>query len=228
MSELLNTPFHQHRLRTLILFALSTLGCVALVATRMHVTSRPTFVFLIWNIFLAGIPYILSTVLILVQHRATSRRLALLLIPCWLVFFPNAPYILTDLFHLRPRTGVPYWYDLVLILSFAFNGLLLGYASLLDVQRVVAMHTNRMTGWVFSIASLVLAGFGVYLGRYLRWNSWDVIASPSLLFEDITRRLADPLSHPQTFGVTALFSAFLVGGYLLLVHLIHPAEAERR
>jgi uncharacterized membrane protein len=186
------------------------------VAFRVDYTSKVTFVFLLWNIFLAIIPYAISTLLVLFHEKIKNRWVLIIPFICWLCFFPNAPYILTDLFHLKPRTGVPYWYDLALILFFAWNGLMLGYASLIDMQNILTQHFNRWIGWTIAIASLVLGSFGIYLGRYLRWNSWDVISEPKGLLHDIAVRALDPMSHPQTYGVTFIFSAFLVLGYLLI------------
>ena len=205
-----------NRLAILTLFSLTTMLCVTLVAFRVHYTSQVTFVFLVWNIFLALIPYVISTMLVI--YHQDIKRTWLIWIPfmMWLCFFPNAPYILTDLFHLRPRPGVPYWYDLALILFFAWNGLMLGYASMLDIQTVISTRYNKWVGWITSIVSLLLAGFGIYLGRYLRWNSWDVVSSPEVLLRDIVARIINPMAHPQTYGVTILFSTFLVLGYVLL------------
>jgi uncharacterized membrane protein len=206
-----------NRLAILFLFSLTTILCVTLVAFRVHFTSQITFVFLVWNIFLALVPYMISTVLIVYHKDIKNRWLIWIPFMMWLCFFPNAPYILTDLFHLRPRQGVPYWYDLALILFFAWNGLMLGYASLLDIQSVLSIRYNKWVGWITSIVSLSLAGFGIYLGRYLRWNSWDVISSPGGLLGDIASRITNPTAHPQTYGVTILFSTFLVLGYVLLL-----------
>ena len=198
------------------IFSLTTLLCLLLVGFRVHVTDRVTFVFLVWNLFLALIPYLVSTLLVVYHERIRHTALLMLPLMVWLCFFPNAPYILTDLFHLKQRPGVPYWYDLALILFFAWNGLMVGYASLFDIQMVLSQRFNTVVGWLVALASLTLAGFGIYLGRYLRWNSWDVVSSPEELMHDISVRITDPMAHPHTYGVTLVFSAFLVLGYVLL------------
>jgi uncharacterized membrane protein len=230
MKQLLKTLREKNKLQMLILFFLTTALCVALVALRVHYTSRVTFVFLIWNIFLALIPYGISTLLILFHEKVENRILLVFPFLAWLCFFPNAPYILTDLFHLRQRTGVPYWYDLALILFFAWNGLMLGYASLMDIHMVFARRFNKLTGWMIAIGSLVLASFGIYLGRYLRWNSWDVVSSPMGLVKDISDMVINPTLHPRTYGVTIIFSAFLVLGYLLILQFTrayrHSADRD--
>jgi uncharacterized membrane protein len=216
MKNFLQLLKEKNRLYLLILFSLTTTSCVTLVALRVHYTSHVTFMFLVWNIFLAIIPYMISTMLVLYHEKIRNRFVLAIPFLLWLCFFPNAPYILTDLFHLRPRTGVPYWYDLALILFFAWNGLMLGYASLMDIQTVITSRFNRWAGWVVAIASLILGSFGIYLGRYLRWNSWDVVSSPQDLLYDISIRVLNPTDHPQTYGVTIIFSVFLIVGYLLL------------
>ena len=230
MKSLLYLLKEKNRFYTLILFILTTALCITLVAFRVHYTSRVTFVFLVWNIFLAIIPYGISTLLVLYQEKIKNRWFIFIPFLCWLCFFPNAPYILTDLFHLKQRAEVPYWYDLALILFFAWNGLMLGYASLMDMQSVLTKSFNRLTGWAVAIASLILGSFGIYLGRYLRWNSWDVISAPRGLLYDIADRIVDPMAHPQTYGVTIIFSTFLVLGYLLVFQFTHtyrpPAQLK--
>jgi uncharacterized membrane protein len=218
MKNLLNTLQEKNRLHILILFVLTTVLCVGLVALRVHYTSKITFVLLIWNIFLALVPYTISTLLILFHEKIENRMLLVFPFLAWLCFFPNAPYILTDLFHLKQRIGVPYWFDLALILFFAWNGLMLGYASLMDIQSVIAQRFNKLIGWVIATGSLVLASFGIYLGRYLRWNSWDVVSSPLGLLKDISDVVVNPAQHPRTYGVTSIFSVFLLLGYLMIFH----------
>jgi uncharacterized membrane protein len=216
MMHLFSRLKETNRLPILGIFSLTTALCLLLVGFRVHVTAQVTFVFLVWNMFLALIPYLVSTLLVVYHERIRHSALIFLPLMVWLCFFPNAPYILTDLFHLKQRQGVPYWYDLALILFFAWNGLMVGYASLFDIQTILSQRFNRVVGWLVAVASLALSGFGIYLGRYLRWNSWDVVSSPEGLMRDIYVRIMDPMAHPHTYGVTIIFSAFLVLGYVLL------------
>lgn len=140
-------------------------------------------------------------------------------ISLWLLFFPNAPYILTDLFHLRHREGAPLWFDLLLILSFAWTGLMLGYVSLVDIQQVVSRTYNKITGWLFAVAALMLSGFGIYLGRFERWNSWDVISNPKGLAKDILLPIINPLGNLRVWGISAAFAIFLIVGYFTIKQL---------
>lgn len=205
-------PFSRARLTLMFVLAASLALSMLLVMGRVMITGQLTFLFLIWNLFLAVIPFALSTML----GTAKGVLRARVLVPvgaAWLLFFPNAPYILTDLFHLDARPGVPLWYDLAVILSCAWNGLMLAYASLTDMQRLVQLRLGPIAGWGFAVVALLLSSFGIYLGRYLRFNSWDVLANPLTLFYDIVNRLIHPFSFPGTWGVTLIFGVFLLIGY---------------
>lgn len=218
MSTSLPFVATRQRLSLMLVLGASLALSLALITARVFVTHQLTFVFLLWNLFLALIPFGLSTMLGLSAGQL-RRRLLLPVGVVWLLFFPNAPYILTDLFHLEARPGVPYWYDLGLILSCAWNGLMLAYASLLEMQSIVQRRLGAITGWAFVLLASVLSGFGIYLGRYLRYNSWDILTNPITLFYDILNRVLHPLAHPRTYGVTVLFSAFLVLGYVTVRQL---------
>ena len=205
-------PFSRARLTLVFVLAASLSLSLLLVAGRVLMTGRGIFLFLVWNLFLAVIPFAISTML----GTARGPLRARLLVPvgaAWLLFFPNAPYILTDLFHLERRAGVPLWYDLALILSCAWNGLMLAYASLADMQRLVQQRLGTGAGWAFATLALLLSSFGIYLGRYLRFNSWDVLANPLTLFFDIAHRVLHPFAFPGTWGVTLVFGVFLLVGY---------------
>ena len=208
----LSLPQLRQRLNLLLVLGASLALSVVLITFRVFLTHKISFVFLLWNLFLALIPFGLSTMLGLSAGRLKAR----VLLPvgaAWLLFFPNAPYILTDLFHLEPRAGVPYWYDLALLLSCAWNGLMLAYASLTDMQQLVTRRLGWWSGWAFATAALLLSSFGIYLGRYLRFNSWDVLTNPLALFYDIIHRLLHPTAYSGTWGVTLLYGVFLLLGY---------------
>ena len=208
----LSQPQLRQRLNLLLVLGASLALSVLLIAGRVFFTHKLWFVFLLWNLFLALIPFGLSTMLGLTAGRLKAR----VLLPvgvAWLLFFPNAPYILTDLFHLEPRPGVPYWYDLALILSCAWNGLMLAYASLTDMQQLVTRRLGWWAGWGFAALALLLSSFGIYLGRYLRFNSWDILTNPITLFYDIMSRFLHPTAHSGTWGVTLLYGVFLLLGY---------------
>lgn len=206
--------------------AILTLWCMTLLVLRVERSESVSYLFLSWNLFLAWIPWVAGQAFRASSERRGSRLLRLGWFGLWLLFLPNAPYIVTDLLHLSARPGIPLWYDLALLFSCAGTGLLLGYLSLLDVQGAVEERHGRTTGWIVASGSLFLSGFGIYLGRFLRWNSWEVLTDPSGLFLDIADRLLNPASHPRTYGVTLIFGLGLLLGYVTLRGLAR-VSAER-
>jgi uncharacterized membrane protein len=202
---------------------LLSLFSVALIGVRYLYSSEPLFGGLIWNLFLAWIPFGLA-ILIYDRHRAGTRPLYLLPVAAfWLLFLPNAPYIVTDFKHLVPSPEVPLWVDIVVITAPAWTGMLLGFLSLYLVQSVVRDLAGARLAWAAAVAVLGLASFGIYLGRVLRWNSWDVLTHPRLL-SDLDVVLVDP----RAIGMTVLLSGFLTSSYLVLYAFMRLEGAEER
>lgn len=201
--------------------ALASLLCCGMVGARAAYTGRLTFGFFCWNLLLAWVPLGLS--LALARRNAPGRQAGHLgnwtLGAVWLVFFPNAPYIVTDLVHLRARNPVPLWFDALLVFGFALTGLCLAFVSLLMVHRLVERRRGVRAGWVFVGLVAALTGFGVYLGRFRRWNSWDLVTRPAELLADAVGWMADPFSHVRRVGVTVVFGAFFAITYLVLFAL---------
>jgi len=192
---------------TLLLGGMSAF-CFVLSIFRFYVTDQRVFLFLNWNLFLSFIPWGAAILISLNSHRKNKFSLFLLLI-VWLLFFPNSPYILTDLFHLQLRSSVPIWYDLILILSFAWTGLAFGLMSLVEIEIFLKKYLKGPAVVLIIIMMLFVGSFGVYIGRYLRWNSWDVISDPFLLLSDLSERIINPFSHPSTWGMTILLGILL-------------------
>jgi uncharacterized membrane protein len=208
--------------RALVFFVLLA-WCGVLLAGRVWRSHQLTFAFLVWNLFLAVIPAVAGA--LVVRSRGTAARLFWGVV--WLLFLPNAPYIVTDFVHLVPRPPIPLWYDVALLLSCAGTGLLLGYSSVADVQDAVTMRFGAAAGWLTAIAALLLSGFGVYLGRFLRWNSWDPIANPSALLTRLGGYGLNPMSHPRTVAVTFIYGVCFALGYAAL-HVIGTTTMRSR
>jgi len=207
------------RVRLLSLLALSITFSLMLVYARVQYTHSIAYLFFVWNLILAIIPFAISTLMVSWKPLRNSVVLFIPLFLTWLVFLPNAPYMLTDLFHLKLRLNVPLWYDLVLMLSFALNGLVICFISLMDMQEIVKEKFGKFLSWSMAFLVLLLSGLGIYLGRYLRWNSWDIIDHPLVLFEDLSERILHPSAYPQTWGMTLMFAMFLTLGYLIFREL---------
>jgi uncharacterized membrane protein len=207
--------FTQHAFYAL---ALSSALAVGILAVRVARVERMTYVFLVWNLFLAWVPYLWSLWAAAIQRRF-PRDWWRLLLPggLWLLFFPNAPYLVTDFIHLRERAPVPIWYDIGLLAAFAWSGCFLAVASLQTMQRLVGQLCGAVVSWLFVLASVGLCGLGVYLGRVERWNSWDLLFYPHDVLAAAVRPILDPLSHIRPLGVSAMFAAILFACYVTFI-----------
>ena len=183
--------------------------CFAFSIFRFVYTDTKVFLHLNWKLFLAFLPWLFSTILIIYPKFQKNIPALLALVFSWLLFFPNALYILTDLFHLQLDTTMPKWFDLMLILSFAWVGLLFGFMSLWDIEKIIGQWIKRDLMPLVSFGLLFLGSFGVYMGRYLRWNSWDIITEPFNIFYDISDRILNPFHHKGTWGMTLFMFIFL-------------------
>jgi uncharacterized membrane protein len=200
---------------------------VSLTVVRMMWTKDLLYSFLIWNLLLAWLPMIFA-LLACEKYRSVSGRSWGFVgwAGAWLLFFPNSPYIFTDLIHLTSRFYMNFWVDLSLILLCALTGLVLGFVSLFLMQTVVTRMLGRAASWCFIGAVAALSGFGIYLGRFLRFNSWDVIFKPRQLYHGIGHWAADPMAGPNSLAFPALFAMFLFVTYLMLYALTHLQEAQ--
>jgi uncharacterized membrane protein len=219
MVKRLRTSFSDRRLAVFsALLGLSGLVAV-LVAFRIAYSHSFEDVPFLWNLFLAWIPFALA-LLIYDRHRRGARPvqpLALGLL--WLLFFPNAPYIVTDFGYLTDMTGKTFWFEGLLIGTAAVTGLLLGFMSLYLIQAIVRRVAGARYAWLFVFVALALSSVGVYLGRVLRWNSWDVFVRPGSLLAELARVLVDPFAHPRPIAMTILFTSFLLASYAIFYSL---------
>lgn len=208
----------RHRLALGLWISLACTFSICLVLYRMERTGTIYFSFLLWNLLLALIPIVFST-LAWVVSRSRWKLFALLFLLPWLLFFPNAPYILTDLLHLKSRVAMPLWYDMVMLLSFGLNGLFLGYISLIMVESVLERLFNRAFAVTGSLVFTFAAAYGIYLGRYHRMNSWDVWTDPLSIAHQILDPLLQPLAHARVWAITFLLGFMIYMGYRLVREL---------
>jgi uncharacterized membrane protein len=202
---------------------LASAVCVAFVLIRIWDTHNVRYGFLIWNLFLAWLPLVFA-LLAREKYRATcsAHRLTGSFLgwsAAWLLFFPNAPYICTDLVHLTHHFFGAFWVNLAIILSCAFTGLVLGFVSLYLMQSVVAQRYGTKMGWLFVVAMSALGSFGIYLGRFLRFNSWDVFAQPGRLYDSLSSAASQ--AHPHHAAFLVLFTVFFLIAYVVLYALTH-------
>ena len=183
--------------------------CIALLGIRLKISHSFFLLFLVWNLFLAAIPFFIS---FYARSKKSHHRIGLLLMSCpWLLFLPNAPYIITDFIHLTHLKANFLVLDTLLIASFAIGGLYFYLQSVRDMEVVWSAHISEKT-LRFSIAIIhFLCGFGIYLGRFLRFNSWDLIQDPVSLASSILKSSASPVAIVTTiFFGTGLWICYYV------------------
>ena len=184
---------------------------LGLIALRMCLTHSLTYGFYFWNLFLAVIPLVASSFLDPEASLYSIRNLACLRI--WVCFLPNAPYLITDMVHFQQRPPVPVYLDEVIVYASAWNGVFLAYASVMRVEGwLLGRYASRPVD-IAIIAVFLLCGLGVYLGRYERWNSWNILTRPYALGKDIGLKVLFPVRYRQTWAVSLLFGGLLWVGY---------------
>lgn len=213
------------RASMVLLFSAASVAGVGLLALRGLLAGRLGHAYLVWNLFLAWVP--LGWALLVRCWERTPWRAAGAGAG-WLLFFPNAPYLVTDLVHLRPQSPVPLWADILLLQYFIWLALMLGFASLLEMQALLRRRLGHRASWGFVVGALALAGFGVYLGRFERWNSWDVLISPVSIWLDVWRVATQPWAHARAVAFSGLCFVVLLFAYLLVHALAGIVAALHR
>ncbi len=202
--------------------------CAMLLIARWLRSGHLEYLFLARNLVLGAIPLVASGLLVRADRDREAMPVRAVWFALWLLFLPNAPYIVTDFIHLTELPPIPLWFDITVIYSFAAAGVILGYASVADVHALVARRRGRFAGWAVALGALMLAGLGVYLGRFVRWNSWDALIHPYRLFSHVASRSLDPGDHPRSIGVTLVYGVGLMIGYVVIRSIVPRSEGRGR
>jgi uncharacterized membrane protein len=211
--------------------AATTALCLVLWVIRAFQLQFVQYHFLLWNFFLAWLPLIVSMASLKYMRIMKGRNSTpglLVLGAAWLLLYPNAPYLTTDFIHLifnplyagYDKEGLLLWYDLVLFFLFAWCGLLLGYLSMRHFHDLVAYSVGVLQGWAFILVVSFLGGFGVYLGRVVRLNSWDVLFNPFRLIEGVLEGI-----NPRAAVFSLLFGMLILIVYVTL-YLLTVSRAQ--
>ena len=206
---MLNRLRESGRLRMTAFLLVLSLYCVMLSAFRFLYTGTHGYLSLNWNLSLAFLPWLLTSVAVL---RNVRSRIAIpAIVAVWLLFFPNCLYILTDLIHLRQVVNAPLWLDLILVLSFAWAGLCFGFSSLMDIEFFMrkGFRAGAKTVAFLSASMIYLAALGIYIGRFWRWNSWDLLGNPAELMHFMFDRFTDAGNGYRIVGFTILMGTLL-------------------
>jgi uncharacterized membrane protein len=206
----------------MLALAFASAVCVGLVAGRLLWTRDIRYIFLVWNLFLAWLPLVFALLAQETSEPPAARNWRFAVwAGAWLLFFPNAPYIFTDLSHLTAVFAAHFWVDMMLILSCALTGLVLGFVSLHLMQGIVKRMAGAALSWLFVAGVAALSGVGVWLGRFLRFNSWDVVLRPVELYQRLGSGALHPFRPRASLAFAALFATFLFITYLMLYALTH-------
>lgn len=198
---------------------IATMGCTLLLLLRMLISGTVTYDFMILNLGLAWIPLFFSTGLVLVHEHTKTKKIFWLkfsLALLWLLFIPNAPYVLTDFIHLKVRDSTPLWFDVLLLESFALTGLLIGTISCFQIEQLMKKKYGKRLSFYISIGTFLLISCGVAIGRFFRFNSWEVFTSPVRLAKELYFSFITPSIWIESIAFSVFFFFFLVGMNLLI------------
>lgn len=190
----------------------SLIFSVTLTIVRILYTGHSLYFWMNWNLLLAIVPLYASYKASTTQKRSHRWLLGFI----WLLFFPNSIYMVTDLFHLSPTYTIPLWYDLLLLFSMALNGIVLGLLSLNNIEKTISSVFKKKVMHFTIFLLLFLCGYGIYLGRYERWNSWDIITQPYLLFNSMVHHIIHPFRNLEVWAISFTFSIWM---YLLYQYI---------
>jgi uncharacterized membrane protein len=198
------------------MLALSMGFTLCLLVFRIVYSGTLSYIFFAWNLFLASIPFLLSRRL---KRYDKLTKSSFLLLAAWLLFLPNAPYVITDIFHFRERYPVPKWYDLLIVISAGWNGLCLGFTSLMQVEQFLSKFLDKIKVQALVFCFMFLCGYGIYIGRFMRYNSWDIVSDPLQLISESMQHVLFPREYFRVWEFTFLFSAMLTIIYYTLKNL---------
>ena len=228
MLKKYHTYFFQNRysIAVFVLLNVACAVCIGLVLARLAYSDSGRHLGLIWNLFLAWIPFMLAYFAHAVSWRRATLYLVMPLIAfLWLIFFPNAPYMLTDLQDLARRAGdAPLWYDVIVVGWSSWTGMLLGVISLYLMQDIIFRSFGRTAGWIFVFVISALSSFGIYIGRFVRLNSWDILQDPAETAQEVLGIIVDPSMRLAAF--TLLYTFFFLFIFLLLYSFSHMLNEQ--
>jgi len=207
------------------------LTSVILIYFRIKITGSYRYNFFVWNLFLAWIPYLLSLFAIYLSRKKDykSKFLIFFITMLWMIFYPNSSYIISDFIYLAKypikifnenslatKSNIM-WFDILLVFSSAFLGHILGLISLFIFHKFFEFIFNKMLGWMFVFVSVILSGVGIYLGRFLRLNSWDLVLTPY----ETTIEITNNIFNFRALFFSIAFSVFTFVTYIVLYNFYY-------
>lgn len=216
------------RRKAVLALAFASLSSVALLAAAIIVNDSWDYAWLTWNLALAWVPLVLAAFLIRVlRKKRWSNWQAIILTIAWLLFLPNSFYIITDYIHLFGEQRPEFMLDLAMFSSFAVNGVMLGYASLYLLHQQVRSRLNSHLGLWLVGAALLVSSYGIYMGRFLRWNTWDVVANAPMVLVDISNSIIYAGSYQHIFSTVLAFFVLLTSTYIALWYIFQTLRDKK-
>lgn len=227
MEGVIKHAQHSHFLRLFWALIFSNAVSVGLFTARAIEVGNNRYWFLLWNLLLAWIPLLFAVILGIRLRRTSWLAVSnLFLTVLWLGFLPNSFYILTDFIHLHVSGEVSLLYDIVMLSSFVFSAFTVGLISLLVIHHELIKHVKVRDAHVLIGLVLLICSFAIYLGRYMRWNTWDVLVNPAGVLFDVSDRIIDPAASPQFLVTTLTFFALLVSIYVVVWQAVQALSAK--
>jgi len=215
--------------RYLASVGLLSAASIVLLGFRVILTGTVRYWFVPENLALAWIAIFLAWLLTKeLKNRRWMSWQNLGLTALWLIFLPNTWYVLTDYIHVFPNGEVSQLFDIVLISLLVFTGFILGFTSLFLIHRQLLHRVGALRSYLLIELAIFTSSFAIYLGRDLRWNSWDVIKNPSGVLVNVSDRIADPFGSQRAINVTLLFFMLISLIYLAFWIFSHPADSKPR
>jgi uncharacterized membrane protein len=201
--------------------------CIALFGIRVVLTGTVHLWFIIWNLGLAWISLVI--IWILSNRLEKSRWLSwqnISLSALWLIFLPNTWYVLTDFVHVSTNGEISQLFDIVLMGILTTCGFILGFTSLYLMHKQLRKRISGQASGTAVALIILISSFGIYLGRDLRWNSWDVVTNPSGVIISVSDRVVDPFGHPRAINMTGLFFVLIGVIYLAIWIFMRPEQSR--
>ncbi len=186
------------------------------------------FRYLIWNLFLAWIPVCLIWWLErILRTKLWSSWLALAVTFLFVIFLPNTFYMVTDLIHLQEMPQLDLVTDVVMFSSFVFTASMLGIMSIYILHKELSKRVKPLTAWLYVGGLLLLTSFAIYIGRDLRWNSWDIVVNPASILFEVSDHIINPITHPEAFSTTLSFFVFILSTYVVAWHAARAVRQQK-
>lgn len=209
MNKKLRSP---HRFIASLILA--SVVSMALLSFRIIESDSLRYIFLFWNLILAAFaPLIAWWLVVRIRKYGWMKWQQIALTILWTVFLPNSFYVITDFIHLRATYEASLFYDIAMLSSFTFSAVIMGYISVYMIHVELRKHLSINSAWAIVGILFLASSFAIYLGRFTRWNTWDILLKPAGLLFDVSDRFVNPAAHSETYQVTLVFFALFFSVY---------------